>query len=76
MTDSRATASLPDPWPGLMDRAAPSDQISAFLEQFDAYVQARAELRTTTEGSEDERLCIARAADAFNRLQALRAAIA
>lgn len=72
---SRATPSLPDPRPGLMN-AAQSDEISAFLEQFDAYVQARAELRTTEEGSEDEQLCIARAADAFNRLQALRASIA
>lgn len=59
-----------------MTRTAPSDEISTFLEQFDAYVQARAELRTTKEGSEEERLCIARAAEAFNRLQALRAVIA
>lgn len=73
---SRSTPSLPDPWPGLMNRPAPYDEISAFLEQFDAYVQARAELRTTKEGSTEERLCIDRAAEAFNRLQALRASIA
>ncbi len=54
----------------------PDGEVSAFLEQFDAYVQARAELRTTEEGSKDEQLCIARCADAFTRLQALRAAIA
>lgn len=59
-----------------MSRSTPDGDVSAFLEQFDAYVQARAELRTTEEGSPEERLCIDRAAEAFTRLQALRASIA
>lgn len=41
---------------------------SSFLEQFDNYVAARARLKETAEGSDDERLCIANCADQWRLL--------
>lgn len=50
-------------------------EVSAFLEQFDAYVAARAELRKAEDGSEDEQLCITRCAHEWDLLRARRAAL-
>ena len=48
---------------------------AAFLEQFDAYVQARAQMRSAADGSEDEQLCISHCASVWNSVLAAREAL-
>lgn len=55
-----------------MARDTPPDAMTAFLEQFDHYVAARATLRQAEDGSDDEHHCINNCADQWRRLLILR----
>jgi hypothetical protein len=49
-----------------------SDSYRAFLAEFDAYLHARAQLRASEDGSEDQQLCINKCADQWQRVVSAR----
>ena len=57
-----------------MDSTLDTAKVAAFLEQFDAYVEARAHLRAAEDGSDDAQMCIGRCASLWNGVLTARQA--